>query len=323
MVWTPLILDTFVFDEAHLESPEAFGDMGGHQSVEQHDFPGGTRTQKSYGYFPAALRWRAKFHGSGSTTNSLIPGIAAQFLGNQGQALLSPSERARAVGRIVAAGKEVKLQYGDHSWLGRAVKFSPTARHAWLYEYELEFWPRIDFGNPGPTLPPVTDLGTVLALHILSIQNLIKYGLDPNLIGQVAAGEIGGSLGFLVSQTLDAVAAAGGVVSNIPDTTQQSLQSLSQSTLTTLSPYQTSDNPLLSSPASDAAARVQAISTIMTAAQPTQAVLRTVNPNLVSLASVYYGDGSKWRVLAAANPLVNGDPQPVGSFNLTIPQQEP
>lgn len=297
MVWTPLVLDTFVFDEAQLETPESFGDLGGSQSIQQHDFPGGTRTHKAYGYFPAAQRWRAKFHG------------------------VDAAGRALAVGRIVAAGKEVKLQYRDHSWLGRAVRFSPTARHNWLYEYELEFWPRIDFGNPGVTLPPVTNLGTVLSLHLLALQSLIKYGLDPNLIGQVVAGEIGGPLGFVISQTLDAVSAAGGVIGNIPNTTQQSLQALSQSTLTTLAPYQASTNPLLSSPASDAAARVQAIQTIMTAAQPPQAVIQTINPNLTALAAVYYGDAAKWRTIASANGL--SDPQPVGSFNLTIPQQPP
>ena len=316
MVWTPLILDTFVFDEAHLETPESFGDMGGHQSIEQHDFPGGTRTQKAYGYFPAALRWKAKFHGTTSPSSAV--GIA-NFLGSAGAALGAPSDRARAVGRIVAAGKEVKLQYGEHSWLGLASKFSPTARHNWLYEYDLEFLPRLDFANPGTTLPPVTDLGTVLSLHLLALQSLIKYGLNPDFIGQTIAGEIGGPVGFLVSQVTSAVAAVGGNFNNLSDNTQQSLQSLSQSTLTTLAPYQASPNPSLSSPASDAASRVQAIATIMTAVQPPVAVIQTINPNLPVLAAQYYGNASAWRTIASANGL--SDPQPTGSFSLTIPQQ--
>ncbi len=317
MVWTPLILDSFQFDEAHLETPESFGDTGGHQSIEQHDFPGGTRTQKSYGYFPAMLKWKARFHGSATASS---PSRIGNFLGSAGAALASPAERAAAVGRIVAAGKEVKLQYGDHSWLGRAAKFTPTIRHNWLYEYELEFWPRLDFSNPGAALPPVTDLGTVLSLHLLALQSLVKYGLNPDFIGQTIAGEIGGPVGFLVSQVTSAVAAVGGNINNLTDGTQQNLQALSQSTMTTLAPHQASSNPLLSSPASDAAARVQAISTIMTAAQPTQAVVATVNPNLPVLAAVYYGDPSKWRTIAKANPQVNSNPQPIGSFNLTIPQ---
>ena len=294
MAWTPLILDSFVFDEAYLETPEAFGDMGGTQSVQQHDFPGGIRTQKSYGYFPAAQRWRAKFTG------------------------VNASDRAEGVKRILAAGREVKLQFGNRAWLGRVVRFSPTVRHSWLYEYELEFWPRLDYGSPGPTEPPVTDLGTVLALHLLSLQGIIQHGLDPNILGQVAAAEIGGPLGFMVSQVLDVMASAGGSISSITGTDKQAVYETSLSTLAALQPYQVSLNPVLSSPASDAAARVKAIQSLMTAASPPITIIRTVNPNLVVLAAQFYnGDITKWRTIAAANGLA--DPQPVGSFNLTIP----
>ena len=315
MVWTPLILDTFVFDEAHLETPEAFGDIGGHQAIEQHDFPGGTRTQKAYGYFPAQLRWRARFHGSSQT----VPASPlSQFLGNLGGALLTPSDRAHAVGRIVAAGKEVKLQYGDHSWLGRVAKFTPTVRNVWLYEYELEFWPRLDYANPGTTVPLVTDLGTVLALHLLSITSLIQYGLNPDLIGQVAAAEIGGSLGFFASQVQDTLSAAGGNVNNISQSERQSLQTLSTQTLATLTPYRVSNSAVISSPAADGSARVSAIATVLAAQQPTKVVVQTLNPNLAVLAAKYYGDAAQWRQIAAANGL--SDPQPLGSYNLTIPE---
>lgn len=294
MPWTPLILDTFVFDEAQLEVPEASGDMGGNQSIEQHDFPGGIRTHKSYGYFPAAQKWRARFHG----TNA--------------------SDRAEGVKRIMAAGREVKLQYGSRSWLGRVANFSPTARHTWLYDYQLEFWPRIDYGA-GPTFPPVTDLGTVLALHILSLQSLLTFGLSGSLLFQALAAELGGPVGFLVSQVQDSIAAAGGVIGNVSSINQQAIYQASLSALAACAPYQVSPDSTQSSPASDAAARIQAIQTIMSAAQPTKAVVQTINPNLLVLAAQYYGDATQWRTIANANGLA--DPQPTGSFNLVIPQQ--
>lgn len=294
MVWTPLILDSFVFDEAYLETPEALGDLGGTQVVQQHDFPGGIRTHKAYGYFPAAQRWRAKFTG------------------------VDASDRVEGVKRILAAGREVTLQFGARAWAGRVIRFSPTARHSWLYEYELEFWPRLDYGSPGPTEPPVSDLGTVLSLHLLSLQGIIQNGLDPNIIGQVAADAIGGPLGFMVSQVLDVMASAGGSIANITGTDQQAVFQTSLSTLAALQPYQVSLNPVWSSPASDAAARVKAIQSLMTAASPPITTVRTVNPNLVVLAAQYYnGDITKWKMIAAANGIV--DPQPLGSFNLTIP----
>lgn len=292
---TPLILDQFVFDEAQLETPESFGDMGGTQSLEEHRFPGGTITHKAYGYFPAMQRWRGKFFGTDA------------------------SDRAEGVKRILAAGREVKLQYGPRAWLGRVAKFAPTARHAWWYEYELEFWPRVDQGSPGPTLPPVTDLGTMLALHILALTSLIKYGLNPDFIGQAAAIAIGGPAGFLVSQTLDAVAAAGGSISNISAPSKTAIQQASETALAATAPYQISTNPLLSSPASDAAARIGAIKNLMTAAQPPVAVVQTINPNLPLLAAQYYGDCTKWRQIATANGL--SDTQPIGGYILTIPQQ--
>lgn len=294
MPFTPLILDTFVFDDAQLETPESYGDLGGTQSVEQHDFPGGTRTQKSYGYFPAAQKWRAKFHGSNA------------------------SDRAEGVKRILVAGTEIRLQYGPRSWLGRLVRFSPTARHSWLFEYELEFWPRLDYGAPGPTLPPVINLGTVLALHILSLQGLLTSGLSGSFAFQAVAIAIGGPIGFLLSQVQDSLAAAGGIIGNISSASQQAIFQSSLKALAACAPYQTSADPTLSSPASDAAARIQAIQTIMTAATPPVATIRTVNPNLVVLAAQYYGDAAAWRTIAAANGL--SDPQPTGSFNLTIPQ---
>lgn len=292
---TPLILDTFIFDEAQMETPEHFGDMGGTQSLEEHRFPGGTITHKSYGYFPSMQKWKAKFFG----TNA--------------------SDRAEGVKRILAAGKEVKLQYGPRAWLGRLAKFSPSARHAWWYEYELEFWPRLDYGSPGPTLPPPTDLGTMLALHILALTSLIKYGLDPAFIGQAAAIAIGGPAGFLISQTQDAVSAAGGNINDITAPSKTAIQQASQSALASTAPYQASPNPLLSSPASDAAARITAIRNLMTAAQPPVAVIQTINPNLPLLAAQYYGDATAWRQIATANSLA--DTQPIGNYTLTIPQQ--
>lgn len=293
---SPLTLDTFVFDDAQMETPEQFGDMGGTQSLEEHRFPGGTITHKSYGYFPNMQKWKGKFFGSGA------------------------SERAEGVKRILAAGREVKLQYGTRSWLGRVAKFTPTARHAWWYEYEIEFWPRVDFGSPGPTQPPTTDLGTMLSLHILALTSLIKYGLDPDFIGQAAAIAIGGPAGFLISQTLDAVAAAGGNINNITAPSKTAIQQAASTALVSTAPYQASANPLLSSPASDAAARITAIKNLMTTAQPPVAVVQTINPNLPLLAAQYYGDATQWRQIATANGLA--DTQPIGSYSLTIPQQQ-
>jgi hypothetical protein len=293
MVWTPLILDTYVFDESYLETPESFGDTGGHQSISQHDFPGGIRTQKSYGYFPAAQRWKARSHGMYAASN------------------------IDAIMRILAAGREVKLQFGPRSWLGRVAKFSPTVRSEWFYEYEIEFLPRLDYGAPGPGYPPVTDLGTVLALHMLAIQSLLKYGLKASLVLQAVSVAIGGPIGDLLTEVQNDLSAAGGNIGNLTSDNRAAIYQNSLASLAALAPYQASVDPQQSSIAWDAAARVSAIQQIVSAPQPAVATQNTVNPNLVVLAAQYYGDGTQWRKIAAANGM--SDPQPIGSYNIVIP----
>lgn len=45
--------------------------------------------------------------------------------------------------------------------------------------------------------------------------------------------------------------------------------------------------------------------------------INVINPNLMALAAQYYGDATKWRIIADANGLT--DPQPTGQFSLNIP----
>jgi hypothetical protein len=47
----------------------------------------------------------------------------------------------------VAAGAEVTLSWGERAWAGLLLRFSPTARHTWLFDYDLEFWPRVDLSS--------------------------------------------------------------------------------------------------------------------------------------------------------------------------------
>lgn len=293
-MWTPLILDTFMFDEASLEVPERFADLGGNQRLVQHDFPGGIRTQKALGYFPSALRWRAK--------------SSAQDAG----------DRIEALKRLVVAGKEIKLTWGQRGWYGRLSHIAPTAINDFLYEFDIEFWPRVDLGAPGLPYPPPTDVGLAISLHALALQSLIENGLPQGFGFAIVAGALGPAVADLTGSVTTALLTAGGAVAAIPIETQQVIQQQSLAALAAAAPYQASDDPTESSPASDAAARIQAIQNLMATAQPPVATVQAVNPNLVVLAAQYYGDSSQWRYLAAANGLT--DPQPVGAYNIVVPQ---
>lgn len=293
MVSIPLILGDFIFDDATLEAPESMGDLGGTQSVSTHEFPGGTKTQKSFGYFSADLRWKGHFHGPDAT------------------------DRKEAVKRIMVTGDEVQLSWGPSAWLGRVTKFVATVKHFWLYDYELDFCPRQDLSSGLPIIP-FPGLGSILALHILALQSLIKYGLDPAFIGEAAAIAIGGPAGAVLLQVQELIYASGGSIAGLSGNDKHDIFQSTVGALAACAPYQASNNPALSSPASDAAARIKAIQNIMTVAAPPVTVIHTINPNLMALSAQYYSDASQWRTIANANGL--SDPQPTGSFNLTIPQ---
>lgn len=289
----PLILGEFTFDEQFLEVPETFGDLAGTQSTQQHDFPGGVRTQQTFGYFPSPLQWRARFHGQFATDD------------------------VEAVKRILIAGREVTLSYGERAWKGRLVKFSPTVRSQWLYDYSLEFWPREDVSSGFPQPPTLAGYGAILALHILALESIINGDAGDAVFFEAIAAVAAGPITQLINTTQAALLTAGGIVNSITTSNQQDIAAQSLASLNTLAPLQASPDPSISFPAWSAASRVRAINTIITAPQPPIATIHTVNPNLVVLSTQYYQDPQHWRAIASANGL--SDPQPIGTFDLIIP----
>lgn len=294
MAWTPLILDSFIFDEARLEVPERMAGLGGTQSISTHKYPGGVILQKNYGYFPATQKWAGHFHGADA------------------------SDRKEAVKRLLYAGQEIQLAFGPNAWLGRLTSFDPTVRSQWLYDYTLEFEPRLDISSGAPSLPSTGNLGTVVALHILALQSLIANGLDPAFVGEAAAIAIGGAAGAVLLQVQETIAASGGFSgSSTPAIQQAAVYASTSAALTQIQPYQNSTNPQESSPASDASARILAIQTIFSSAATPVTTIQAINPNLYLLAAQYYGDATQWQTIASANGLT--DPQPIGTYTLTIP----
>lgn len=291
-MWIPLVLGSFVFDESQLEVPESLSDVGGMQSIAEHKFPGGIITHQKYGFFPEPLKWKGKFSGQFAALD------------------------VEAVKRILAAGQEVPLYFGERYWLGRLAKFTPTIRNQNLYDYTAEFWPRVDLSS-GVTPPIFTGFGSILALHLLSLQSMIASAQSGNILMGIVIPLIGSVLPDFVSLAAGSVAVAGGIISTIDVQTQQSIAIASLGVLAATAPLQASTDPTLSSPASDIASRVQAITGILASPPQSIATIHVVNPNLVVLATQYYQDPTLWQTIGNANGI--SDPMPVGTFNLTIP----
>src|SRR6185437_1286434 len=121
-----LQLGGIIFDEALLEVPEEIGNIGGDQLIAQHDFPGGQRTQQTFGAFPSEISW----HGRLTGPNAL--------------------DRVDQIDRMRVAAQPVNLFYGPKQWTGRIVTFEARPRHQWLIHYSIRFLPLKDLTAPDP-----------------------------------------------------------------------------------------------------------------------------------------------------------------------------
>lgn len=287
----PLTLGSYTFDDYHLETPEQMGDLGGVQVIQQHDFPGGIRTQSTYGYFPAVIRWRARFSGGAA------------------------SDHAEQVKRILSAGSEIILSWGERAWSGLLVKFSPTARHTWLFDYELEFWPRIDLSAGVGEFDDTPSPEEIMDLQILALTSWI----DGNLLNlfQFVALELLDPINAILGLIDAALAISQGIIALIDNLQSLAIQAAIGALTLACAPLLLSIDPLISSPAWDIASRALVINNLLTTAQAPRWTVQVVNPNLMALSAQYYGDCTLWETIALANNLA--DPQPIGAFELLIP----
>ena len=138
---------------------------------------------------------------------------------------------------------------------------------------------------------------------------------DGNPLPTQLAAPVGGLLGSVNA----GMANAGGVVANLAPadalTIANNAQALSVASSAIVA--STAASAGLVATAAMLGARASVISSIVSAASAPRWTLNIINPNLMLLASQYYGDASQWETIAAANGLA--DPQPLGQFQLTIP----
>lgn len=288
----PLSLGSFTFDDYAMETPEQLGDMGGALAIAQHDFPGGIRTQTQYGYFPAAVRWRARFSGTGA------------------------SERVEEVRRILGAGSEITLTWGERRWAGLLAKFATSARHTWLFEYECEFWPRVDLssgqGNAVNTAPAEEE---ILDLQILALNSWI--GPDSVVLFSPLAAILLDPINAVLDTLDTALSLAQGLVSLISTLERLSVQTAVSALLYAATPLLDVFDPLIAAPAWDIYSRALVIRNLVRTTVEARWVVPSINPNLLLLSAQYYGDAALWRTIADANGLF--DPQPIGDFQILIP----
>lgn len=286
-----LQLGEVTFEPLFLEVPEHFGSLGGDQIIAQHDFPGGTRTQQTYGAFPAEIEWRG-----------LLTGPLAL-------------DRIAEIDRIRVAAEPVILSYGPKQWDGRVVTFTPRVRHQWLIEYEIRFLPLVDLTAPDPSLPLSTPEAQLFE-QIYSLESLVSnvpFLLPVGLSDPVVAD--------LVSTVQAALSSSNGIVDNISAADQQGIAAA-------VLAVQTAGQSILSSATASSADAYMAVAAMNAATLVGQIVaapntptvtVQVVNPILPALAAQYLGDASLWQDIAYVNSINPPDPMPIGSFSLLIP----
>jgi hypothetical protein len=290
-IYVPLILDGFEFDNYWMETPEHLGDLGGAISVQQHDFPGGIRTQRNYGYFPGVIHWRARFSG----------GLA--------------SMRVEEVKRKLVAGTEITLSWGERRWAGLLVRFAPVARHTWLFEYDIEFWPRIDlssgYGETGGEPSPEE----LMDLQMLALNSFLS-GSSVTLFPSVADVLTDPIISVMAAVNLG-LSAAGGLVAFISDIQRLAINVQIDALLFVATPLLDSLDALVTSPVWDIYSSILCIRNLIQTIKSARWVVPAVNPNLMLLSAQYYGDATLWQTIGDANGLY--DPQPIGEFQIAIP----
>lgn len=289
------------------EAPEILESLGGTQRYAEHDFPGGVRTQQTFGAFPSDITWRGIFTG----TDAMV--------------------RWRTVDRLRVAGEEVALAYGTTVLFGLVTEFEATPKHQWLIPYKMKFCPRLDISSMSPfdeLLSAVSLINSALGalseliaiaeglfssggttLTFVDITSPIYFPMPPTMVAPVTS---------LINTTVDALQAALGIPADISFNDAAAIQAAGQAVLDSAQPYILGDDPTLSSPAADV---VGYSGTIMSAVSPAtsgQTQLQTINPNLFMISTQYFGTPYRWQDIAIASGLPI-DPLPTGEFTLTIP----
>jgi hypothetical protein len=290
------------------EVPQTIGEFGGTQRMAQHDFPGGIRTQRLYGAFPGPIRWSGLFTGTGALA------------------------RSRVVDRLRVSGQEVTFEYGGTILLGVVTEFVAEPKHQWLVPYKIRFDPRQDLAANTP-LDDFLSTFSLINDALSTLNNIISVIFSGSSGPTHAASDssftevyfplpptLGPPLQSFVNLTFDQLQAALGIPQNIPFNSAQEIYAAAAAALAIAGPLSQSGDPTVSSPALDVISYVTTItSCIANPSASNTTTLYVTNPNLSRIAAQYYGDSTKWQIIADASGISPPDPLPIGQFTLVIP----
>lgn len=270
--------------------PHSLGPIGGVQRHVVHEFPGGTKTIQTIGPFPEALRWR---------------GI---LMGADGQGR-TPLEQAVFMDQLRRTGNPITVRYSQLKWFGIVSKWTADIKQQNWLEYECEVEPVSDNMAEINFSPPTSQSG-ILAGLISKIKTFLTgtIGLDPAIILEVTK---------FASLIDGALLSAGGIISAIDPSDIATIMGAAGILSVVLGPFVNSTSLPVSNSANSLIALIKASSGLINAAPGVNSVKQTVNPNLITQATKYLGDASRWPEIAKANGTI--DSSIAGLVALNIP----
>ena len=270
------------------EAPEKLGDLGGETVYAKHKFAGGDISIQSFGCFPGLKKWSGVLYGSDAFS------------------------RALEIDQLRTNEEAISMTYGSWSFEGLLVTFEITAHYEYEVHYDAEFEVVDDKSKPTQSSPP-----QAVGLNLPQMQQITQQQATTPSSGATLSQPIQGSVSNINNALNSALNQNSGSLSSIPISQIQNIQNQIFNVLNLLSPLIGGVDPAVISAASDLSASLTVMSTILNQEVPPLLILPVINPNLMTIASQYYGDSNKWELIAAANNMI--DYAPIGQFSLIIP----
>jgi hypothetical protein len=290
-----LMLGNITFND--WEVPEEIPNLFGTNKLAVHDFPGGTRTVQNLGNFPfPEISWKGILW-DGDKANPVA------------------FDRATALNQLRKEQQPITLKWGQFNYQVVVKEFEITGKLKQMLEYRIALVPIMDqTSSSNGADPPLPE--TILQ----QAQNQLLQTTNSPASGAAIPLPLAQKSNSINDQINTAMVAADQTLADIPQTTITSLQNQILNLQVLLPGYINGTDFPLASAVSDMNG---ALTTVFDAlGNPNNIIIRQVtaiNPNLIALASEFYGDADLWPLIASANNLQ--DYLPLGSFTLVIPSK--
>lgn len=292
----------------NFEVPESLPNLFGVQKLAIHDFPSqgqGSRTVQTLGSFPFPdISWTGIFFDndafiSSQTTQTSIPASAI--------------ERASQLNTYRVQGTSQQLVWGPFQYQVIIAEFEVIGRLQQELEYRIKLVPVLDKTPTSNTSPTTVSPNAAVLSANTGVMNA-----STSTLGLLLPTAITSAAALIESNVVFALLAVNNNVGDLSSANINSLQAQVAALQLLLNPIANGSDYGQASAATVLSASLSTLSTTLNIGQSVPVTTITVtNPNLLTLASQYYGDSSLWPLIAAVNNLQ--DQNPVGTFTLIIP----